>query len=552
MPITVNLPDGSTASFPDGTPPEAMKAAIQKKFPPQGMQTAQAPAAAVAQPAPQAAPAQSPNFLDATMATVNGLTGSVPFLQEASDAMLAGGQTVGDMFGGTPDFGKRYNDIRASRERVAARAPIANTLGEIGGVLGTAGALGSSKIGAEALGMTGKFGQQMLNSALSTAGYEGLSGLSKGHTGGNLATDMGLGFGGGLAGPVVGKAVEGTGKAVADAFTRGAQGRLTSKALATGGQSGAALRREAGGYFGNSVDTENPVILNGDSYHRLLAGIQGATRRFRPNELNNPEAVGLLQKFWQVADEINAPGGNAVVDLKDLHILRQGARDVAEGGGSDQTKAIAKIVIRQTDDFIRSLKPGDIAGGADPREATNNLLRGISTWARASKVKAIEKAIADADTYKSGYENGLKLSFLKLMKTDDFARMSKVEQDAIRTVAKGTTVQNIAEGLGKLGFSLGGSSAHNIVGGSLGTAGLATALAPALGPLALPAALAGTTAVGASGRAIAEHLGRAGAERAAQIAATPGIITARQAPNLLAPLRRPVEIMVRGGIGGAR
>ena len=33
MPIIVNLPDGSKASFPDGTPPEAMKSAIQKRFP---------------------------------------------------------------------------------------------------------------------------------------------------------------------------------------------------------------------------------------------------------------------------------------------------------------------------------------------------------------------------------------------------------------------------------------------------------------------------------------------------------------------------------------
>lgn len=34
MTITVNLPDGSKANFPDGTPVAAMRAAIQKKFPP--------------------------------------------------------------------------------------------------------------------------------------------------------------------------------------------------------------------------------------------------------------------------------------------------------------------------------------------------------------------------------------------------------------------------------------------------------------------------------------------------------------------------------------
>lgn len=43
--ITVKLPDGSQAQFPDGTPQETMKAAIQKKFPPKA-----APAPAAPQP----------------------------------------------------------------------------------------------------------------------------------------------------------------------------------------------------------------------------------------------------------------------------------------------------------------------------------------------------------------------------------------------------------------------------------------------------------------------------------------------------------------------
>lgn len=505
----------------------------------------------VSGPEPVAAQPRSPSLYDASLATINGLTSSVPFLQESTDALIAGGQTAMDAVTGQPaDFGKRYGDIRQSRERVAALAPLSNTLGQLGGVLGTAGVAGATTAGARMLGMSGPIKQQLANSIGSTALYEGISGLSKGHTGGELLADIGIGAGGGVAGPILGRAVEGTGQAVADSFTRGAQKKLTNVALERGGQSAATLRKEAGAYFGNSVD-ENPVILSGTSYNRLLNGIESATKRFRPNELNNPEAVGLLQKFWKVADEINAPGGNAVVDLKDLHILRQGARDVAEGSGSDQTKTIAKIVIRQTDDFIKSLKADDILGGADPTEAANNLMMGISTWSRASKVKAIEKAIADADTYKSGFENGLKLSFLKLMKTDDFARMTKVEQDAIRAVAKGGTVQNIAEGLGKLGFSMGGSSAHNIVGGSLGTTGLAAVLAPALGPLAIPAALVGTTAVGAGGRAVAESLGRGGAERAAQIAATQGIPIARQAPNMLAGARLPADLLARVGLGGA-
>jgi|GEM_PF-5559662 len=46
MSILVNLPDGSRASFPDGTTPDVMKAAIQKKFPPTGAPSTPAPDAA--------------------------------------------------------------------------------------------------------------------------------------------------------------------------------------------------------------------------------------------------------------------------------------------------------------------------------------------------------------------------------------------------------------------------------------------------------------------------------------------------------------------------
>jgi hypothetical protein len=50
--INVKLPDGSTAQFPDGTPPEQIKAAIQKKFPP----TTPGPQASVYDPTQQASP----------------------------------------------------------------------------------------------------------------------------------------------------------------------------------------------------------------------------------------------------------------------------------------------------------------------------------------------------------------------------------------------------------------------------------------------------------------------------------------------------------------
>lgn len=486
-----------------------------------------------------------PDLVESTLATINGLTSSVPFLTETSDALIAAGQTAGDVATGKPvDFGAKYDAIRDRRREIAEAAPIADMAGKVGGILAGTGAIGASKAGAEALGMSGPFMKQLFNSVLSTGAYEGLSGLSKGHTGVDLLTDIGIGGAGGAGGALVGKAVEGTGQAIANSLTSGAQNKIVKEALANGAPDAAALRKEGSGYFQSSVD-DNPVMITSDAYHRLLSNIQRSTLRFRPNELNNPQAVGVLNKFWQIADDLNSPGSNAVVDLKDLHILRQAASEVAEDAPSAQSREIARKTVNQLDRFIKTLSPEDTLAGVDPAVDAENLMNGISTWARASKVKKIEAAIDAADTYRSGFENGLKQQFLKLMKSPEFKTFSKVEQDAIRKVAHGSAGQNVAEAIGKLGFSLGGHGT-NVIGAGAGTAALATALSPVMSPvLAVPTALATTTAAGAIGRRAAEHIGRGAAERAANIAATPGIKTAAQRPNVLAPASVPLSTLIK-------
>ncbi len=541
---TENPPDGAVPGSPAYAQWAAARARAGKKLP------------QVSGVAPEWVPPAPPapvNLGDATLATIGGITSSLPFLTEASDALVAGGQTAIDVMTGQPvDFGEKYGDLRERREAIAARAPIADIAGKVAGVVGTAGAIGSTKAGAEALGMSGPWAKQLLNSVMSTAAYEGTAGLSKGHTGAELLADMGIGAAGGVAGFGAGKVVEGAGQAVADALTNRAQNALTKEALARGAPDAAALRKEGSDYFYSSVD-ENPVMITGDAYHRLLSNIQRSTERFRPNQLNNSEAVGLLQKFWQVADDINAPGSNAVVDLKDLHILRQAAVEVTQSQkASPQTVAIASKVVRQVDRFIKTLRKDDTVAGIDPEGDAHDLMRGISTWARASKVKTIEDAIDAADKYKSGFQNGIKHSFLRLMKDRNFkTTFSKPEQDAIRKVAHGSKGVNLAETIGKLGLSFAGEGSKNIIGAGAGTMVLGHVLTPALGPAAYPAAAAATTVVGAGGRKVAEVLARKNAERAANIAATPGIRVARQRQNALEGSSVPISTLVKlAGIVG--
>lgn len=487
----------------------------------------------------------SPNFMDAALSTIQGATGAVPFLNQASDALVAGGQTVGDMFTGQPaNFGAHYNQIQRQRENVANKAPIASTLGALGGTAAGFGTLGTTQAGAEALGLIGTWGKQLINSIASNAGYEGLQGLAHGHKGEQLLADLGIGGGTGALGSLIGQGVSAVGDSLAKRATAAAQRRAIDAAPA------ATTSRElksAGSQLFESAFNGNPPAVSDNAMMRLVGDIQNGVAKIRPNAANDPQAVGLLQHVMELADAANTPG--TVVDLKDLHLARQLAQKVAQSpNGRDS--AVGSIVIDKLDNFINSLGPSDILGGADPSSAANAMYDGIRTWRQASKLSAIEDTVAKAETYKSGRENGLKLAFLGLMKSPDFKRFSPVEQSAIREIAKGTTTQNIAELFGKLGLSLGGSSAHNIVGAGIGTSALTGVLSPFMGMAALPAAGALTTAAGFAGRKVAQESANKSIARALKAFSTSNIPQVAERQNLLAPANVPLQILIRGSGAG--
>jgi hypothetical protein len=493
----------------------------------------------------QKTPPPKPNLMDSTLATVGGLTSSVPFLNNVSDAILAGGQSIGDAVTGQPvNFNERFTGIQNRRQQMAQAAPLANMAGNVAGTVMGSAALGGTKLGADALGMVGKGVAPFLKAAGSTAAYEGLQGISEGQSGGELLGRMGVGAGAGGFGNLIGQGINKAGQVIADKFTRGAQNTLTDAAIKNA-PSADDLFKSGSDLFEQATGGK-PLQVTEGAYFRMLGDVQEAVKRFRPNELNNKEAVGILQKLWSVGDDLSA-GTGVAVDFKDLHILRRAASAVTQGTADDETKAIARLIINKMDDFIGGLRPGDIAGGADPKAAGNALLTGISTWSKASKVAMIEDAITAADAYKSGTEMGLKAAFTRLMKSGDFGRFTKIEQDAIREVAKGTSAQNALALLGRAGFSLGGGGGHNVIGGfgslALGT----TALAPVFGPLAPVVAGAASMGGAAAGRAGADRIATNSAQRAARIMATTGIPMARQAPNLLAPVALPADLLTRAG-----
>ena len=155
------------------------------------------------------------DLMTSTAATVNGLVNSVPFLQNTSDALIGAG---GMLFG--QDYGKTVEDLRAKREQIAQAAPVARLSGEVGGTIAGLGALGATKVGAEALGLTGNLGKQVLNSGLSSAALGGLSSLSDGNQGANVLADMGASGAVGVAAPLVGAGLRAAGRGFNESVIR--------------------------------------------------------------------------------------------------------------------------------------------------------------------------------------------------------------------------------------------------------------------------------------------------------------------------------------------
>lgn len=475
-------------------------------------------------PQPQK-PAYKTDLMSSTAATVNGIVNSIPFLQNTSDALIGAG---GMLFG--QDYGKTVEGLRAQREAIAQAAPVAKIAGEVGGTLGTLGALGASKLGAQALGNAGSLGTRLVNSGVSSAGIAGLNSFSQGKQGGEVLGDMAMGGVVGVAAPLAGEAVKKAGGAVADAITGAAQKRLTTEAI-KGAPDATDLKSAASALF--ETGRAAKAAVKPDVFANFAANLVEKAKSAEIDEMLDGEALAAYRKMATMAQEAMDSGG---ISLARLHNLRQIAQDVAVDASKDRTKRFAKAIVDGLDDMIGNLKPDQLTGTGG-KEAANALLDGISTWSRAKKLGVIEEAIYQARNQASGFENGLRIQFRALLKPDKRKQFTAAEIKAIEEIANGTSLANITRLIGKFGF--GGGSASNALGGFLGgTAGFGLG-----GPLG-----AAAVAVGATGaKKLSEKLTEAGANRVANVVATPNIPIARQAPNLLAPARVPLEILIKGG-----
>lgn len=540
--ITVNLPNGDKAQFPDNMAPADIERVLQQQFgapeqaavpavtgtatPPEGLRpgtreyaTWAAEQARAGNQLPQVSTHQTTqsSILDPLLQGATfGFSDEINGLVEGSKAAVRG-----------DDFWSNYNvatdAARHSLERERRVNPIGSVAAEVAGAIPTGMAAGGQLAGR---------GATLLQRAAST----GSVGAAQGAVyGAGAATDDQRAQGaltGGLVGGAAGAAVPLVGNAVSNFIQKTQQGRVLD-AAARVAPTADDLKSAASNMFEQATGG-TPLAISDNAYMRLMGDVQQFGQKLRINPNLDQKSIGLWEMMQSIADDV-AQGG-VVIDMKDMHLLRQAAQRVAMSS-EGRDAAFANTVINRLDDFVQTLKPADILGGADPSQATKALFEGISTWSRANKVGLIEEAIRIGQSQAAGPEKGIRNTLRRMLfnKPDVWRRFNAAEQQAIKDVIDGTPGSNLMKLVGTFGF--GGNTATNGIGGAAGMA---------LGQMAGgPVGMVVGPVIGSIGRNASERMTEGLAQRAMGAAATEGLqVLPRINPNQATP----IEVLLRRAI----
>lgn len=432
--MEIELPDGTIAEFPDGTPPETIKAALQKRF-----------------PKPQEGSAGE------TIGRQLGLTGR--YLLEGPANVAA--TFIGDPLNATINMGiKGVNAVNEAinpptmSELITGREPLIPYLQKPSEMVGPA----LTKMGfpepqgplERVVGETSKFVTSIPAfaggaSQLAKIGVPGLEPLMR-----NMGQQ--------LAGGAVGGAAYGTTKELTDnpliqagaALTGGLVGSgavaaLSEKAARKAIPSAEAIKQMSNAAYKASEDAG--AIVKPEAIKGLLTNITDDLAEQAYIPLNAPKVGGVLQEIERIAQ------GN--VTLKGLDALRQAARDVANSTDASEAR-LGLRMIDKIDEMVANLKPADVLQGQSD-EAVNALLRARSLWGKARKAEiiddAIENAIGRAATSGTGgnQENAIRQNLERILKNPKLRRgFTKEEIAAIKQVSRGSWTQNVLRQLGRL------------------------------------------------------------------------------------------------------
>lgn len=452
--IEVELPDGSIAEFPDGTPPEAMKKAIQKKFPVK----------------PGMVEDAGRSFLSGLRQGTEGMVGMFGDANKMTGDALAWGA-------GKLGAGEGVQGAIRSGARIVSPFPNAPTTQELQQnittpVVGEAyqpqtlpgeytRTIGQFAPGA-ALG-PGSFGQKVAMAVVPAVSSE---------TAGQAARLFGLE----RYEPYARAAGAIAGGALAAGRTNPAQ------QAAKGAPTREALKQQTDDLYGQLRDAGIKYDSNayGQSVVKMAADLRKAGFResvagdaFKVvNELADDVARGVSPDF----DDINGL----------VESIGQKARDAARQGDNTLAKAFG-IIRDNLDDLERA--GATISTTPMPKAQQIALTKAArETALRNIKARTLEEVLANADTYRAGQEAGIRNGIGNLLRSKKGIQLFRgKEREALLEVANG---RKALKTLSKFGFDLSKLSGNATL---MPTLGIGTAYGLG-GPIAGAALAAGGTA----------------------------------------------------------
>lgn len=242
------------------------------------------------------------------------------------------------------------------------------------------------------------------------------------------------------------------------------------------------------------------VIVSKESFGGFVDRLQKRMADEGIDATLHPKSLAALKRLMDDADKN--------LSLKGAVTLRRVVQDAAKTMDPADGR-IAGMMRREIDNYIENLGAKDVLGdGAKGAAAGKALKDARDMWSRARKSEVVEELVERAGVTAgqftgSGFENALRTEFRALAKNKRRLRgFTKEEQAAIRKVATGGTIDNMARYIGKF-------APRGVVSMSAGTGLGYMAFGPA-GPMAVMGA-------GELGRMAATKLTKRNVERASEL-----------------------------------
>lgn len=452
--IEVELPDGTIVEFPDGTPPDVMKSALQKKF-------AKTPAAQQ-----EAAPAQPPAneqpsvFGDMLRSGAAGLRQGVEGLVGTfGDAA----QMTGDVAAwgaGKLGVGEGGQDMIRKGARYLSPVPNAPTTQQIHAL--TTKGVGESYQPQTTAGEYARTAGQFAPGALLGPG--------------NLGRKAVIGGASALASESAGQMTEGT---ALEPYAR-AGGALA------GGMVGSKLRMPG---RGPALPTARD-IKDSAGYSDLKPVMQAA-------RVDKPTYRSMVQELRGVADDFgmvpeqhaafesilrrhSAAAAKNGASMQDLEILRRSLANAGKSATDASARELSRRMIETLDKAVDGIPGGgQVFNGQTIDDAKTALTQARETWRTGVKAEMVEMATERARNVASGFENGLRVEFRKILNNKTLSRMfTETEKQAMQQVVRGTFKGNMMRWIGGFGVPL--DNGRNFLGSAMG-AGVGGTIGAAMG-----------------------------------------------------------------------